>query len=244
MIDEQRDWNKKTFKQINDTLIKYPYLYSLFGPVKKMKKFMIPTYKQEPKLDEEYNIFEILNSPNTAVWDNFLKRLDYLSEKLNKLYSNDVLKEGISNSPFSFLSELEFAEYCEKKGFKILEVCPKLQNGKKLDFKVRFEDFTALVEVITPRMKLEMVKTKIGVFSITGELENNLLSEFKEHKIEENNCQEKIIFVIDGNHSAIDSINMITSLKAFVEKNPSKAKFLLGVFLKRGKEYIYFKNLV
>ena len=43
MIDEQRDWNKKTFKQINDTLIKYPYLYSLFGPVKKMKKFFDKT---------------------------------------------------------------------------------------------------------------------------------------------------------------------------------------------------------
>lgn len=232
-----------SYNCINSTLKKFPKLFEIFGEIKnKNIRLTSPIYKQNKGLNHKYTFYGILNSPDSRRWSNFLKKLDALSKKLDRLYSSSALKEGISNDPFSFLSELEFADYCLSRGFKILEVHPKLSNGKKLDLRIEFEDNPTLVEIITPHMKKNMVEIECGFFPISAGLENNIHHEFEEHKIINNNIREQFVIVIAGDYATVDEINLQAAIEEFVKKYQNESMFLTGVFLNRMGFYEYFKN--
>ena len=87
-----------------------------------------------------------------------------------------------------------------------------------------------------------MLEKGVGFFSISAEIEYNLLHEFETHKIEENCLNKNIVIVVDGSYSGIDKINMEAAMETFSKNNPNYSRFLEGIFLKRGEEYFYFKN--
>ncbi|MBU1974029.1 MAG: hypothetical protein KKH52_01385, partial [Nanoarchaeota archaeon] len=171
-----------------------------------------------------------------------LGRIDFLIGKLNDVYLKEQFRSGLMNNPFSFLSELEFANFCIKSEYEIIETEPKLKSGKKLDLKVKMNHKPILVEVITPRIKLGMLQKQVGFFPISAEIENNIRSEFEHHQIEINNINEDFILVIDGDYAGIDLINLKSALKEFYNKYKNKNKYLSGIYLKRGDKFFFLNS--
>lgn len=262
---------KICIEKINESLDRYPNIKNVMGDVSKVTKIYNYPYKQDKKIDHEWNIFGILNSEdfsdelidetkekikNTngilelisfsqclnhiSFKKRILERINYLIEKLKEYYSSEQFKSGLMNSPFSFLSELEFANFCLDSKYEIIEIEPQLTSGKKLDLKVKIKDRLTLVEVITPRLKLSMLQKQVGFFPISAEIENNIKSEFEHHEIEINNIQEDFILVIDGDYAGIDEINMTSAINNFCKK--AKNKNLSGIYLKKGNQFIFFNG--
>lgn len=221
------------------------YQYTIYGILNSQD---YPDENVEKAREELRNTEDILTaiSINTRLElltfkKRILERLNHLCTKLSSLYSNAILKTGLENNVFSFLSELEFAEYCQLNNITILEIQPKLKTGKELDIKIEIDSIPVFVEVITPRLKKSLVEKQTGSFSISLELDNNIRYEFEHHEIEINKIKEPFILVIDGNYSGIDEINMKCAIKKFIENNKDKAKFLTGIYLKREDSYRYYK---
>ena len=223
---------------MKQSLKKYPKLSEIYGEIAKINGLYSFPYKQDKKIDKEFNFYGILNSTD-IYFVNFLQRLNNICENLENLYSNEQIKNGLNNNVFSFSSELEFANYCQTNGIEILEIEPPLKSGKKLDLKIKSENKLIFIEVITPRIKLSMIQKGSGFFPISLELENNILAEFNHHEIEINEIEEPFIVVMDGDYAGIDEINLLTAIEEFLKKYKSKANYLKGIILKRREKYLY-----
>lgn len=222
------------YERLNLNLNKYPRLSEIYGEITKINGLYSSPYKQDKKIEPEYNFYGILNSTNIN-FINLLGKLNNLCEKLEKVYYKEQIKNGLNNNVFSFLSELEFANYFQTNGIEILEIEPLLKSGKKLDLKIKIGNKQILVEVITPREKLSMVQKDYAYWApISLELENNILAEFNNHKIE-----EPFIIAIDGDYAGIDEINLKTTIEEFLKMNKSKANYLKGIILKRKDKYFH-----
>lgn len=179
---------------------------------------------------------------NISFKKRILGKVNFLVQKLSNAYSSDQLKEGLTNNPFSFLSELEFANFCLESKYKIIEVDPVLNSGKKLDLKIEMNSKPVLVEVVTPRLKLNMLQKQVGFFPISAEIENNIKAEFEHHQIEINDIKEDFIIVINGDYAGLDSINIQSAIMEFSKKHEIQSRYISGIFLKRWDKFVYFKN--
>ncbi|MCK5659823.1 MAG: hypothetical protein KAH86_00580 [Methanosarcinales archaeon] len=221
--------------RINQNLKTYPKLSDIFGQLPKIKQIKAYPYRQDTNL-WEYNFYGILNSTDPMFKDT-LGNLNLLCKNLDHLYSDEQLKQGIRNNVFSFLSELKFANHCLTNGIEILEIEPQLSSGKKLDFKIKVEDTATLIEVITPRGKLEYIQKAYKWHDLSHKLETNMHAEFVHHNIEINDIKEPFIIVIDGDYAGIDEINLQLAIKEFIKNNKTMAKYLTGAILNRGETY-------
>lgn len=256
--------------RIQNSIAEYPNLKRIFGEIKEVKTLYWFPYKQDKSEyewnffgilnSEDFSDGQIKEAENRLKetcgileridWSSYLNhisfkkrilsRLNLLIGELNKVYSDEQLKAGLLNNPFSFFSELEFAKFCLDSGYEIIEVEPSLSSGKKLDLKIKINNKSALVEVITPRLKLSMLQKQVGSFPISAEIENNIKSEFEHHEIEMNDITEDFILVIDGGYAGIDMINLQSAIDKFCKNQKTETKYLSGVFLKRG----YTFNLI
>ena len=226
------------YERMNQNLKKYPKLSEIYGEITKINGLYFYPYGHNKELEPEYNFYGVLNSTDIG-FVSTLQKLNDICENLENYYSNKQIKNGLNNNVFSFLSELKFANYCQTNGIEILEIEPTLKSGNKLDLKIKIENKQIFVEVITPRIKQSMVGS--GFPPISVELENNILAEFKHHKIEINEIEEPFIIVIDGDYAGIDIINLIAAREKFLNKYKSKANYLKGIILKRMEKYTYME---
>jgi len=258
--------------RIRASLEKYPNLKQAFRRIDAVKNIYNFPYKQDKSEyewnffgilnSEDFSdelIKEVENKLKTANWPlefiswrsylnhilfkkRILTRLNFLAGQLNKLYSNEQLETGLLNNPFSFLSELEFANYCLESSYKIIDVEPLLSTGKKLDLKIEVNNEPTLVEVITPRLKLSMLQKQVGFFPISAEIENNIHAEFAHHEIEMNDIKEDFILVIDADYSGVDMINIQAALEEFYKNQKTQTRYLTGIFLKKGDSFNFIKS--
>lgn len=228
------------YSRINQNLKTYPKLFDIFGDLTKIKQVYSSPYKQDTYVGREYNFYGLLNSTDQT-FKSIIGNLNSLCKNLENLYSGEQLKQGIHNNVFSFISELKFANFCFTNGIEILEVEPKLSSGKKLDLKIKIKDTPTLVEVITPREKLDAVRKPRGWPPISQELEYNIFAEFNHHEIEINDIREPFIIVVDGDYAGIDEVNLQSAVKEFTENNKMMAKYLTYIILMRGESYSFKK---
>lgn len=227
--------------EINSTLKNYPKIHSIFGDkdIERVEDIYRYPYKKQGCNEPEFNIYGVLNSPN-VIWKTWLlDRFECLAKKLSGVYSDEQIRSGLQNDPFSFKSELEFAEFCLNSGIEIIEINPKLNTGKKMDLLIKLRSQQVFVEVITPRIKLKMLTQKAGCFSISGEIENNIVSEFKHHEIQQNELKHPFIIVIDSSYGRIDFINILGTINEFNANHPKLSELLSGIVLMQGRMYSF-----
>lgn len=223
--------------EINTTLKRFTKLNKLMSGINKSKELYSYPYKNIGIMEEEYNFWGVLNSSDKNWKLNLLSRIEFLINELKELYSDDIIKRGLMNNPFSFKSELEFAFFCKNNGIKILEIEPELKTGKKLDLLIQINSIDILVEVITPRQKAEMIIKNVGFFPISGEIEYNLSGEFDNHKIVENYINQPFLIAINPIYSGTNEIEISCAIEEFNKKFKDISHYLWGIVFMSTKKY-------
>jgi hypothetical protein len=221
--------------EINNTLKRFKEIYSLFGDISEVREIYNYPYIKQGLNKEEYNFYGILNSSNEDWKIQFLSKIDFMIKEVNLIFSREQIKNGLMNNPFSFNSELEFALFCKIKGIKIIESEPQIAYGNKLDLMIEIKGQRVLIEVITPRIKKEMIERNCGFFPISGEIEFNIFQEFNSHNL--NQTPVPFALAINPIYAGIDEIQVSCAIEEFRNNHKKLSRFLLGVILMRPKKY-------
>ncbi len=230
------------FDLINKRLKEHPRLLQALGEITKEKSTSKLVYPNNEKLGSIYTIYGILNSSEDD-YQSFrhkLIKLNDLSDKLSNLYSKEDIKKGVCNDFFSFLVEIEFANFCCDKNIEIIEKNPVLNTGNRLDFKIKIGSIVSLIEVIKPMMKQEMLEKEVGSFSLSGELEENFYYEFNTHKILDNEIKEPFIIVLNKDYSSRDEY-VDEAIENFKKKYEKEANILTGILLIENEKCAFFE---
>lgn len=203
-------------QQIIQRIAPYANLANLFrNRVPLSPRLHVPVYRNravEKAWGRRFTFWNVLLHDADPQFKRLLQELDYLAGKYTSDYGEKLLREGITNNPFSFLSELKvYDTFRANRVMPIIEPRPWPQSKKKLDFSVSLDSRQILIEVIVPLPPEKMLK-KAGFGPMDLYVSRNVADEIKSHFRGIYRPTSPVIIAINGLYRALNPINVESAL--------------------------------
>lgn len=141
-----------------------------------------------------------------------IQELDFLAGEYLSDYGEELLRKGIKNNPFSFLSELKVYDiFRVNRVMPTIEPRPSPHSKKKLDFSVTLDSRQILIEVIVPLPPEKMLR-RAGFHPVDLYVSRNVADEIKSHFRGIYRPTDPVIIAINGLYRALDPINVESAL--------------------------------
>jgi hypothetical protein len=203
---------KELHQRLQENIISYPNLARLFkGKIPKSPRMSRPAYGDESIENawrDEFSFWNVLLNDTDPQFKSMLRKLDNLVIKCESAYGRKKLRDGITSNFFDFLSELEVYETFLSHGMKPqIEPTPSSRSIRKMDLSVVLEKRVILIEVITPRVPEEMVKSA-GFRALDLGLSKKVAGDIAHHLSGVSEPTGPVIAIVNGMYSGLDPMNL------------------------------------
>ncbi len=203
-------------QQVAQRIARYSSLTNLFrNRIPQSPPLRVPVYRDraiEKAWGPRFTFWNVLLHDEDRQFRRLLQELDRLAGKYAPDYGEKLLRKGITNNPFSFLSELTvYDTFRENSVMPVIELRPSPQSKKKLDFSVSLNSRPILIEVIVP-LPPEKVLRKPGFHPWDMYVSRNVADEIKSHFRGIYRPTSPVIIAINGLYRALDPVNVESAL--------------------------------
>jgi hypothetical protein len=221
---------------ILDRLAQYANLFQLFGnAIPQYFPLTVKVY-DDPAIDrtwgQRFTFWNVLLHDSDRQFKALLQLLDSLVARHKGAYGEKRLRAGITNNPFSFVSELIVYDAFESNGIVAeVEPSPTPSSRKKMDLAATLDNRRILIEVIAPLPREKMIRQGAGFIPMDASLSGILANEIVNHLEGVEKPKDPVVIMVDGVYSGLDPINAEASIVYLNNRAASLATFVSAVLL-------------
>ncbi len=235
-------------KRIQERLKSYPNLFKIFvNQIPEQPPMEASIYKDvdvERIWGKRFTFWNILLHDDDPQFKALLQELDALVASSMQDYGEELLRTGIKNDPFSFLSELTVYESFHSHGVQpMIEPSPSPMSTKKMDLSVDLDNRDIMIEVIAPHGPPgNLIKQGIGFAPWDLGLSKKLAYEIVHHMDVLIEPTHPTIIMVNGIYSGLNPENIqpsIDELQNLKETDfPDDPAELATLLAKKGKCFV------